>query len=90
MLFIATFFLWQILPLGCMQSTRPPVRLSFRRCELAVEAQEVVHGEIEFRDGWLVLQGRVRAVPVVTVKPGLEMIGAVGGVRVDGGVSPFG
>ncbi len=54
-----------------------------------MEAQEVVHGEVEFGDGWLVLQGRVRTMPVVAMEPGLEMVGAVGGVRVNGRIGPF-
>ncbi len=56
---------------------------------LDVEAQEVVHGEMEFGDGWLELKSGVRAVPVVAMEPGVEMVGAVGGVGIDGGIGPF-
>lgn len=56
---------------------------------LVVEAQEIVHGEVEFGDGRSVVESGVRSVPVVAVEPGGEMGGAMCGVGVDGGIGPI-
>ena len=44
---------------------------------------------MEFGDGRFELESAVRPRPVVTMEPGLEMSGAMGGVGVDGGIGPF-
>jgi len=58
----------------------PVATLSAFTAWLDVEAQEVVHGEVEARDGSGEVERGVRAMPVVAVKEGLEMGGAVSGV----------
>ncbi len=60
-----------------------------QRLLLAVECQEVVHGEVEFRDGGFKLEGGVRSMPVVVVEEGGQMGGAQGGVLVSARVGPF-
>jgi hypothetical protein len=54
-----------------------------------VEAQEVVHGGVEFGDGGMVVEGGVCSMPVVVVKEGEEVGGADAGVLVGASVSPF-
>ena len=56
---------------------------------LAVEAQEVVHGEVEFGDGGMVVEGGVGSMPVVVVEEGEEISGPDGGVLVGASVGPL-
>ena len=56
---------------------------------LVVECQEVVHGEVEFRDGGFKLESGVRSMPVVVVEEGGQMGRAQGGVLVSARVGPF-
>ena len=54
-----------------------------------MECQEVVHGEVEFGDGGMVLKGGVRSMPVVVVEEGGQMGRTHGGVLVGASVGPF-
>jgi len=56
---------------------------------LAVECQEVVHGEVEFGDGGMELKGGVGSMPVVVVEEGGQLSGTDGGVLVSARVGPF-
>ena len=54
-----------------------------------MECHEVVHGEVEFRDGGMVLKGGVGSMPVVVVEEGGQMSGTDGGVLVSACLGPF-
>src|SRR5216684_9272491 len=59
------------------------------RRNLAVEGQHVVHAEVEFGDGGMVVESGVCSMPVVVVEEGGEISGTDGGVLIGASVSPF-
>ena len=59
------------------------------RSGLAVESQEVVPDQARAADRWSMVETTMRAMPVVVVKPGLELIIAMLGSGINTGVSPF-
>jgi len=54
-----------------------------------VEAQQVVHGKVEFGDGGMVVESGVCSMPVVVVEEVGEISGTDGGVLIGASVSPF-
>ena len=65
-----------LLPVVLLRSASKPVAvLPLPVLFLAVEAQEVVHGGVEFGDGWMMLKSAVWSMPVVMVEEGAEISG---------------
>src|SRR5882724_7886816 len=56
---------------------------------LNVVCQEVVAIETRTGDGWFLVEGGVRAMPVVLMDPGSEMAESLGGVLIETSVSPL-
>jgi len=54
-----------------------------------VESQEVVPFKTRAADRWSMVEATMRAVPVVMVKPGKELVVALLGVLIEAGVGPF-
>src|SRR5258708_40338748 len=54
-----------------------------------VVCQEVVNIETGAGDGWFLVEGGVRAMPVVLMDPGSEMAESLGGVLISTSVSPL-
>ena len=57
--------------------------------DLAVESQQVVPGQTEPADRYLALQATMRSVPVVSVEPDGQLVGAVIGGGICLGIGPF-